>query len=136
MLRDAGLRPTSPRMYVLSVIDSAPRAFTAEQVFQHLGALDIAISQATVYRALNDLEQHKLLVRSRLQDASDNKVRYTASAAAPRASACTFVCRNCGKHVAVADPAFNDQLQRQAQACGFDAQPGTIHIAITCAHCT
>lgn len=134
ILRKAGLRPTFHRLSVMKVMESlAPRAFTAEQVFQRLCDLEIVVSQGTVYRALNELEQHDLLVRTRLQDASDNKVRYAVQA--PPSPGCTFSCRVCAKQVVVADHAFTDQLQRQAQACGFDQQLGTFQIAITCNQC-
>lgn len=135
-LRKAGLRPTFHRLYVMRVMDTvAPRAVTAEQVFQRLLDMEIAVSQGTVYRALNELEQHDLLVRTRLQDASDNKVRYAVNVPAPASPAYTFSCRVCAKNLVVTDHAFSDQLTRQAQACGFDRQLGTIHIEVTCNQC-
>lgn len=117
------------------VDDAAPAAVTAELVYQQLCDMEIAVSQATVYRSLSDLEQHGLLVRTRLQDASDNKVRYAVQARGAGSAGYTFHCQVCHDAIVVTDPAFCDQLQRQAQAAGFDRQLGSIHIAITCNRC-
>ena len=135
-LRMAGLRPTFHRLYVMRVLDRAGGgAVTAEQVYQQLSAMEIAVSQATVYRALSELEQRGLLVRTRLQDASDNKVRYAVTAPATAAPAYTFCCQVCKTEIVVRDKAFCDHLQRQAEAAGFDRQLGTMQIAITCNRC-
>ncbi len=135
-LRQAGLRPTFHRLYVMRVLDqAAPGRLTAEQVFQQLYGQAIAVSQATVYRALSDLEQHGLLRRTRLQDGSDNKVRYAMTMPSAPAPSCTFSCQVCKEEIVVTDPAFCDQLQRQAEASGFDRLLATMRIAITCNRC-
>ena len=135
-LRSAGLRPTFHRLYVMRVLDAAaPAAVTAEVVYQQLCDMEIAVSQATVYRALNELEQHGLLARMRLQDASDNKVRYAVQGAALPMRTCAFRCPVCQEESAITDPAFCDQLQRQAQVAGFDRHLGAIHVAMTCNRC-
>lgn len=136
ILRKSGLRPTFHRLHVMGLVHAAaPAAVTADQVFQQLCDRDIAVSQGTVYRVLNELEQHDLLVRMRLQDASDNKVRYAVNAPAPASPAYTFSCRVCKEKIVVTDQGFSDQLQRQALAAGFDRQLATIHIEIRCNRC-
>lgn len=135
-LRVAGLRPTFHRLQVMRVVDGvAPKAVTAEAVYQILCEIDVAVSQATVYRALSDLEQHGLLARTRLQGALDNKVRYAVPVAAAQAPGYTFCCRVCHEHIVVTNPVFCDLLQRQAQDAGFDRQLVSIDIAITCNRC-
>lgn len=135
-LRKAGMRPTFHRLYVLRALARAdPRAMTAEQVFQELCATDISVSQGTVYRVLSELEQHALLVKTRVHGAGDNKVRYAMKGTQSASPTCTFACPVCAAEVTVIDAAFNEQLQRQAQACGFDVQPATVQIAMPCRHC-
>lgn len=135
-LRTAGLRPTFHRLYVMRVLDQAAAVpVTAEQVYQQLNAMDVTVSQATVYRCLSELEQRGLLVRTRLQDASDNKVRYAVSTPARASRACTFTCQVCHEQSVVTDQGFCEQLHRQAQAAGFGSETGTIDITMTCKRC-
>ncbi len=63
-LKRAGLKATSPRMYVLEAFrNSDRRHLSAEDVYRILLELDIDAGLSTVYRVLNQLVQANILLR-------------------------------------------------------------------------
>jgi len=67
-IKNAGLRVTGPRVLVLSALQQSEEHMTAEQVYQRIYASGQEIGLATVYRALQQLEQSKLILRHQFGD--------------------------------------------------------------------
>jgi Fe2+ or Zn2+ uptake regulation protein len=67
-LRERGYRLTSPRRAIADAIMSFERAFTAEDVVQHLDVSDPSVGRATVFRTLDVLVSLRLLDRLHAAD--------------------------------------------------------------------
>ncbi|MCA1910002.1 MAG: transcriptional repressor [Magnetospirillum sp.] len=64
MLREAGIRPTTPRMTILrAILDGGHRHLTPESFHQELADAGHGLSLATVYNTLNHFAESDLLRR-------------------------------------------------------------------------
>jgi Fur family iron response transcriptional regulator len=60
-LADCGIRPTSQRMRIATLLLSAPQHLSAEQILESLRASGERVSKATVYNTLNLFAAHGLI---------------------------------------------------------------------------
>ena len=67
-LRNVGLKVTTPRLKILSLLENArEKHMTAESIFRQLGESGEAIGLATVYRALAQFEAAGLITRHQFE---------------------------------------------------------------------
>ncbi len=67
-LRDAGYRVTAPRQAIVEALTGFERAFSADDLLQHLSASDPTVGRATVFRTLDMLVSLGLLDRLHAAD--------------------------------------------------------------------
>ncbi|MGE0307955.1 MAG: Fur family transcriptional regulator [Acidimicrobiia bacterium] len=128
LLRHSGLRITEPRRVVAAVVLGAPAAMASEAVIAEVQRRDPDVSQATVYRTLNTLEEAGLVEHVHLGHSSAHWM--SASVADLH-----LVCDDCGQQVlvpAAAARAFERQIDKSH---GFELN--LRHFALTgrCAQC-
>jgi Fur family ferric uptake transcriptional regulator len=66
-LKSADLKQTKKRILILSVLEAAPTALTAEEIAE-LTVKDLKMSISTIYRALNALAEKNVVNKSVHQD--------------------------------------------------------------------
>ncbi|MBF5004314.1 Fur family transcriptional regulator [Diaphorobacter caeni] len=116
-LRNAGMRPTIPRIAVYQIVASMePAGIGAEQLLDALPARGFPAAISTVYRTITELESLGLLVRS--QDAAGRRVYLTDAFA--ESGKIYFRQGPRGKLRPVVDPALHEHLNRLAQQQGMD----------------
>ena len=105
-LQEAGLRSTPTRMNILRVLEAdSQRWIEGEAIFRELIARGTAISLATVYRALKDLDHSGVLLREWRVGASGGKAVYRLSTDDSQDRKSAIVCRQCGASVLIDDSA-------------------------------
>ena len=67
-LRDRGYRVTAPREAIVRALTGFDRAFTADDIIQHLSDSDPGVGRATVFRTLDTLVNLRLLDRLHAAD--------------------------------------------------------------------
>jgi Fur family iron response transcriptional regulator len=60
-LADCGIRPTSQRMRIATLLLAAPQHLSAEQILANLRSAGARVSKATVYNTLNLFASHGLI---------------------------------------------------------------------------
>ncbi|QIL80374.1 hypothetical protein G7047_11020 [Diaphorobacter sp. HDW4A] len=116
-LRNAGVRPTIPRIAVYQIVASMePAGIGAEQLLDALPARGFPAAISTVYRTITELESLGLLVRS--QDSAGRRVYLTNACA--QLGKIYFRQGPRGKLKPVVDPALYEHLSRLAQQQGMD----------------
>lgn len=68
ILRDRGYRATAPRQTIVESILGFDRAFSADDLIQHLSDVDPSVGRATVFRTLDMLVSLRLLDRLHAAD--------------------------------------------------------------------
>ena len=132
-LRRAGLRCTSQRLALLSCLAALPRHFGAEEVLQRMTAEHalVAVSRATLYRLLGELERLGVLRRAQLAEGHGH---YEFAEAQPEH--CHLVCAGCGRVEEVPSQALQRQVRRLAREQGFGAQALAVEITVgRCERC-
>lgn len=132
-LRKAGLRVSTARIGVMQVLQAAaPEALGAEDVYRRMGERGTRASLGTVYRAMNELEAHGLLLREWGQH---RKAMYHIKPMGFDGHRLRLVCRNCERSVAVMDGALLAELDRQARAQGLALAESAVTLACECLRC-
>jgi Fur family ferric uptake transcriptional regulator len=116
-LRNAGLKVTSPRLKVLSVLESsAVRHMTAEAVYRALLDAGEELGLATVYRVLTQFEQAGLVARHNFEGGT------SVFELADRTHHDHMVCLETGRVIEFFDDRI-EQLQRDiADKHGYDIE--------------
>lgn len=65
---EAGLKMTGPRKVILRLLDEAEDHPSVETIYERAREIDSSISLATVYRTLNLLDEHDLVLRHEFQE--------------------------------------------------------------------
>ena len=127
-LRNAGVRPTIPRIAVYQIVASMePAGISAEQLLDELPARGFPAAISTVYRTITELETLGLLIRS--QDASGRRVYLTNTS--PHLGKIYFRHGPRGKLRPVVDQSLYEHISRLAQQQGLDWRGKTIVIQPT-----
>jgi Fur family ferric uptake transcriptional regulator len=127
-LREAGLRCTAPRLRLIRLLAGLPRHFSAEEALHELNAEEEpAVSRATVYRFLGELERLGVLRRAQL---SEGHGHYEFAETQPEH--CHLVCARCGRVVEVPSPALQRQVRRLAREQGFGTRAVAVEITVGC----
>jgi len=126
-LRATRLRPTVARIGVLQVIESAqPAGLDADAVFRRLLQRGTPASVGTVYRVIQQLQAHGLLLR---EWGARRKAVYRLKPAGFEQHAHRLVCRRCQHSVAFDEPQLHAALQALPALEGLRlAGPMTIQV--------
>ncbi|MDR8398308.1 transcriptional repressor [Paraburkholderia sp. USG1] len=133
-LKSADLRPTTTRISVLAVLEqAAPDCLHANQILRELARLSGTETVGSTYRALKDLQECGLLIRS-WNERGKTLYRLRPEGHGPGGN--TLVCR-CGRRlVAVEDSVLQETLTRLATREGFAVQDRPVFtISTVCAGC-
>lgn len=136
LLRKAGIRPTSARLWILQLLDDHRHTpIGADQIFSQLCAMDVSVSPGTIYRILHELEHHGIVLREiDTLDAKAKSYYFLASAQLPPVSY-SLICRVCARQMVLEDRQFAESFFRQARRAGCDRLLASIAIQVTCNDC-
>lgn len=128
--RAQGLRLTDIRKQVLTLVWKSHKPQSAYDILEGLKAFGHKPAPPTAYRALDFLEQAKLIHRIESLNAyigcADPKKRHTGQ---------FFICENCASVAEVQDTTVTRKVSRNAQDLGFTPHNQTIEILGLCQEC-
>jgi len=127
-IRRKGLRRTTQREQIVSVVFSRDEHFTAEELFERVRKVDSETSRATVYRTLGLLVEADLL---RQIDLGENQVTYDPNFL-NKPSHNHLVCIDCGKVVEFEDDNVDIQTDSVSRSLGFKTVRQSIKIEANC----
>lgn len=127
-IRRKGLRRTTQREQIVSVVFSRDEHFTAEELFERVRKVDSETSRATVYRTLGLLVEADLL---RQIDLGENQVTYDPNFL-NKPSHNHLVCIDCGKVVEFEDDNVDIQTHAVSRSLGFKTMRQSIKIEANC----
>ncbi len=111
LVRSAGLRLTSPRLWVLQVLSALQSPVSHAEMIGKL--VDYEIDEATVFRCLNDLSSAGIVRRLELGDRTFRfELIRSFGSGSPHSDEPHphFICTDCGKIVCLPSPvAFRDE---------------------------
>lgn len=125
-LAAAGHRLTGPRAAVVRAVAAHEGSVTAEQLVAQLQRR--GVSRATVYRALDLLEQRGLLTRMHLDG-------YHGYAVCDAEHHHHLLCRGCGRVASVDARGVEAAIQRLAQQLEFRVDTHTLEFSGLCGAC-
>jgi Fur family ferric uptake transcriptional regulator len=128
MLRQRGTRITSARRVLLGALFDGPAHRTAEQLAAEVQKHATAVSLSTIYRNLDELERHGVVVHSHL---GHRAATYDLAASAQG----HLVCEACGAVIEVPNEVFRSLRYSLEADFGFAADPRHLAIAGRCADC-
>lgn len=130
ILREEGYRLTPQRVMILSAIASSPGHMTAEEIHEKVKKTYPYIDIATVYRTIQLLKRHRLLVEI---DLGSGTSQYELARAERHHH---MVCRECGKTIDIDHRRFLEPV-RAALLQEFDFEADIDHFAIfgVCKEC-
>ncbi len=125
-LAEAGHRLTGPRAAVVRAVADRAGSVTAEQLVAQLQPS--GVSRATVYRALDLLEERGLLTRMHLDG-------YHGYAVCDAEHHHHLLCRACGRVASVDARGVEAAIQRLAQQLEFRVDTHTLEFSGVCRPC-
>ena len=131
-LHGAGLRCTRQRAALLRCLAALPRHFGAEEVLQRMTAdpAPVAVSRATLYRLLGELERLGVLRRVLLSEGHSH-----FEFASDRRHNCHLVCSRCGRVAEARSEGLDAAVREICVSRGFDAAEAEVEITIVCERC-
>jgi Fe2+ or Zn2+ uptake regulation protein len=119
-LLNARMRPTTARIAVLELLERSPAPLHADEVFRHLGSEGGGLALGTVYRALRDLADGRLVQRDWHEEpCGSRKASYRLRRACDARHGVELVCMACGRAVHLPDAGLHRQLAQAAAAGGM-----------------
>jgi Fur family ferric uptake transcriptional regulator len=102
-LKKNDLKNTPERMIILQEILKMDNHFEAENLFEHIKAMNIKVSRASIYRTLDLLVQCDLVKKINFDNAC-----YFYETTMNKSSHDHFICNNCGKIIEFYFPELED----------------------------
>lgn len=127
--KDQSTRHTAQRKLILDALDSADRAFSAQELHERLRAADHAVGLATVYRNLGRMAELGEI------DAIPRSSGETAYRACGHGHHHHLICRECGKVVELHDCGLSEWSRRIASEHGFSEVEHQAELTGLCAGC-
>jgi len=125
----AGLRITGPRRAVADLIDARSGLFSAQDLLDDAGRKRVPIGRATVFRALDLLEELGVVERIELPDGGH---AYVACEPAHHHHA---VCDGCGRVREVDDHALTDAIAEIERHTGWTVSGHRLELYGRCPEC-
>lgn len=122
-LRMVGLSPTVPRICVLQVLEAASGGLAVEEVCAQLRLRGTGAGMGTVYRVLNELASHGLLLKDTLQA---RKLVYRLAHISVDEPILRLSCPGTGQCVLLTDEALQARVMQLALSQGIDDGQGNL----------
>ena len=135
LLREKGIKVTTQRVLVLSVLMSNPeKHFTAEEIYELLKSSYQEIGLATVYRTIQLLSENQLVDRISLDDGF---ARYEIGnmGDATKHHHHHLICRRCGKVLSFRDDLLEELEAKILSTTGFYAVNHEVKLYGYCQEC-
>ena len=130
-LRDAGLRKGGARHAVVEHLGRQSCCLSAQEIFDGIRAAGGRVGIASVYRAVDQLADLRLVQRV---DIGDGVARYEP-AHADGDHHHHLVCDDCGRMEAFSDPALEQALERVAGRLGYEMDAHEVVLHGACGDC-
>ena len=128
-LKKAGLKVTLPRMYILSILESAEgKHHSAEEIYKHLIDQGHDIGLATVYRVLTQFEEAGFVIRHRFEDCSVFEINSGNHHD-------HIVCVRCNTVEEFVDEVIENQQKKIAARLGYELVDHTLYLHGICLNC-
>lgn len=126
---DHSIRHTEQRRLILSALGSADRAFSAQELHEHLRGADHAVGLATVYRNLGRMAEQGEI------DAITRASGETSYRACAHGHHHHLICRECGRVVELHDCGLAEWSRRIAAEHGFSEVEHHAELTGLCVQC-
>jgi Fur family transcriptional regulator, ferric uptake regulator len=131
-LQGAGLRRGGARTAVIEALASHDCAVTALDLEEELRKNEIEVGRASVYRALEQLEQLGLVQRIEVARGTAGYERVDPTGHHHHHA----ICRDCGRMVPFEDPSLERALDKVAGTMSFDVTEHDVVLRGLCDRCT
>ncbi len=131
-LREAGLRRGGARAAVVEHLGRQRCCLSAQEIFDGIRASGRAVGIASVYRAVDQLAELRLVQRV---DIGDGVARYEPAHSGGEHHHHHLVCDDCGRVEAFSDPALERALARVADRQGYEMQAHEVVLHGACSSC-
>ena len=133
-LLGARMRPTTARIAVLDLLERSAQPLHADDVFRRLDTEGSGLALGTVYRALRDLADGRLVRRDWHEEpCGSRKASYRLLGACAPAHGVQLVCMACGREVDVPDAGLHGLLVQAGARAGMDLAHAPLVLRL--AHC-
>jgi Fur family ferric uptake transcriptional regulator len=130
-LGDAGYHRGGARLAVIELLARKDCSVTAIEIDDQLRATDHAISRASVYRTLEQLEELKLVQRLEMGRGMASYERIEPSGVHHH----HVVCENCGRVEPFEDPGLERAIGRLEDRVGFEVSEHEVVLRGRCPRC-
>jgi Fur family transcriptional regulator, ferric uptake regulator len=130
-LQGAGLRRGGARTAVIEALASHDCAVTALDLEEELRKNEVEVGRASVYRALEQLEQLGLVQRIEVARGTAGYERVDPTGHHHHHA----ICRDCGRMVPFEDPSLERALDKVAGTMSFDVTEHDVVLRGRCDHC-
>jgi Fur family transcriptional regulator, ferric uptake regulator len=130
-LQDAGFRRGGARTAVIEALAKHDCAVTALDLEEELRGRHVAVGRASVYRALEQLEQLGLVLRIEVCRGTAGFERIDPTGHHHHHA----ICRDCGRMVPFEDPSLEKALDKLAGAMSFDVTEHDVVLRGKCERC-
>lgn len=130
-LRSAGHRSGGARSAVVGYLDSQPCCVSAHQIFEGVRSSGRRVGIASVYRVLDTLTEHSLVLRI---DVGDGVARFEPAQPDGHHHH-HLVCDGCGRVQPFDDPSLERALVRAANRLGYALGDHEVVLRGACADC-
>jgi Fur family ferric uptake transcriptional regulator len=131
-LQDAGYRRGGARTVVIEALAKHDCAVTALDLEEELRDRDVAVGRASVYRALEQLEQLGLVQRIEVCRGTAGFERVDPTGHHHHHA----ICRDCGRMVPFEDKSLEQALDKVAGTMSFDVTEHDVVLRGRCDRCT
>jgi Fur family ferric uptake transcriptional regulator len=131
-LQDAGYRRGGARTAVIEALAKHDCAVTALELEEELRDRDVAVGRASVYRALEQLEQLGLVQRIEVCRGTAGFERVDPTGHHHHHA----ICRDCGRMVPFEDKSLEQALDKVAGTMSFDVTEHDVVLRGRCDRCT
>lgn len=130
LCRKKGVRLTAIRRRVLELVWNSHKAVKAYDILESLDASDGALAPATVYRALDFLQQQGLVHKVESLNA------FVGCAHPADSHDCQFfICDDCGDVSECCDNTLTQRIRKNATLAGFRPRRQMLEVRGTCSGC-
>ncbi len=128
-LQDSGYRLTAPRLVIVSIVASSPRALDAIEIYDLGRNEHPRLGLVTVYRTLEKLEQLGLVQRVHQPDGCNMYLR------APQGHEHLLLCKSCGQVEYFRGDDLTKLIEETSRRSGYQIQEHWLQLFGLCANC-
>ena len=132
LLAQRGIRMTSPRRAILSVIETANKHLDASQILRKAQKSDPSVDRSTVYRTLGLLKRHGLIDELDLMHLNGEGHYYERKLGQDHIH---MACLRCGKITEFVSERFDSLKSQLEQECRFRIVVARLEVGGYCTGC-